>query len=48
MGGKSRKTGAVSKSLIDRIKAGGKISTQVQKKQSPSKPNAFGLSLQTK
>jgi len=48
MGGKSRKTGAVSKSLIDRIRAGGKISTGTPKKQSPAKPNAFGLSLQKK
>ena len=40
MGGKSRKTGGISKSLIDRIKSGGKItpaSAADSKKAEPKK-----------
>ena len=48
MGGKSRKTGNVSKALIDRIKAGGSLQATAQKaptsKKTP-KVNAFGLGL---
>lgn len=48
MGGKSRKTGNVSKALIDRIKAGGSLQATAKKtptaKKAP-KVNAFGLSL---
>jgi len=48
MGGKSRKTGNVSKALIDHIKAGGSL--QATAKKSPTskkapKVNAFGLGL---
>lgn len=48
MGGKSRKTGNVSKALIDRIKAGGSLQATAKKaptsKKAP-KVNAFGLGL---
>ena len=48
MGGKSRKTGNVSKALIDRIKAGGSLQATAKKdptsKKTP-KVNAFGLGL---
>lgn len=48
MGGKSRKTGNVSKALIDRIKAGGSLQATAKKaptsKKAP-KANAFGLGL---
>ena len=48
MGGKSRKTGNVSKALIDRIKAGGSLHATAKKAQTTKKvpkANAFGLGL---
>lgn len=48
MGGKSRKTGNVSKALIDRIKAGGSLKATAPKATPTAKKpkvNAFGLGL---
>jgi hypothetical protein len=43
MGGKSRKTGGVSKELIDRIKRGGKLPERKDKKQKQPQRDPFGL-----
>lgn len=48
MGGKSRKTGNVSKALIDHIKAGGSLKATALKTPvtaKKTKVNAFGLGL---
>lgn len=48
MGGKSRKTGNVSKALIDRIKAGGSLQATAKKaptSKKATKVNAFGLGI---
>jgi hypothetical protein len=45
MGGKSRKTGSVSKKLIERLKAGKPLAPKPDNKKDPKKKaNPFGLS----
>jgi hypothetical protein len=46
MGGKSRKTGGISKTLIDKIKNGGKLPSASSKKSTGKKPkNELGLDI---
>jgi len=50
MGGKSRKTGGISKALIDRIKAGGKLDASGKKRKKGScvkvqREDPFGISV---
>jgi hypothetical protein len=47
MGGKSRKTGSVSKKLIDRLKAGRPLKSAGNNKKETPKHDPFGLSNNT-
>jgi hypothetical protein len=43
LGGKSRKTGAISKKLIDKIRNASKLKTPAKKKSDKKKQDPFGL-----